>query len=419
MTEPVDLQKILSALRGSRRYDRPVASLEDEIRAFVDDIAVTKDARSTWPRISEYVARGEPDVLLHVTRALIEERDAAQGSPWVRDQVLDEIERVLALTPGLNNASTLARILKIPRVTDQRGSEAEAQRTRSAASLLASAQDRNVLTTLLKELGRDPACSELLACWLQESIVRGESFHEERDAIELWRRLSNAGHPLAVLPLDLDEVEMALRGYVPRYELGTSRTPPPRRPSRPLRRPRLVHDRDGSILTHDEMVDAERLLAISSAVRGWKDSSNGRIETRLYSFGRRCLEGEVTPEFLRNLGVRCVQTRPGDEDPVLSQINFGRVVNLLFAAAANGGAYGGARRGAYGRLEAWKSIAGLAGAPLSAGFERVIRVAEASSWLEIDVSTATWFDRVAWHFGLIVLSGSGSELAVLAATDTD
>ena len=61
----------------------------------------------------------------------------------------------------------------------------------------------------------------------------------------------------------------------------------------------------------------------------------------------------------------------------------------------------------------------MTGETLAHGLDRVIRAAEASSWLELDVSSATWFDRVAWDFGFVVLPANGSTLAVLAATDTD
>lgn len=401
---------------------RGVRSQDDEVRGLVEELATTKDPRALWPRITEIVGRGEPELLHELTRAIADNASRFGSNPWVLESTLDEIERVLALTPGLANAASLARILRVPRT--KVGSKDELARVRFAASLLASAQERSVLTTMLEERGKDPASEELLACWLQEAVVRADTFFEERLATDLWKRLKAKSHPLAVLPLELDEVEVGFRGYVPRYELHAARVAPPRRPSRPPKRPRLVHDRDGSPLTHEEVLDPKELEPLSAAVRGWQESSNGRVEVHVYCFGRRCLEGEVTPEFLSSLGVNCTQGQAAeaatpDAAPLVSTIALARALNVLFAAAANGGAYGGARRGAYGRLEAWTTIGALAGVSITSGLDKVIKAAEASSWLEIDATSFPWFDRVAWDLGLCVLRPDGHSLAVLAATDTD
>jgi hypothetical protein len=308
--------------------------------------------------------------------------------------------------------------LRIPR--GKIGTKDENTRVRFAASLLASAQERAVLLTMLEEQGKDEASEELFACWVQEAIVRGDQFGDEKLAVDLWRRLRAKSHPLSVLPLDLDEIEVGLRGYVPRYELHAARTAPPRRPSRPPRRMRLVHDANDAPLTHEEVLDPKELEPLAAAVRGWQESSNGRIEVHVYCFGRRCLEGEVDPEFLASLGVACTRGQVADSGgPAISTIAVPRALNVLFAAAANGGAYGGARRGAYGRLDAWTSLAALGGASINSGFDRAVKSAEAASWLELDTATLPWFDRVAWDLALCVVRADGQSLAVLAATDTD
>lgn len=397
---------------------RPVQTPDDEVRALVDELAETKDPRALWPRITEIVGRGEPQLLEHLTQEIARSAQRFGAHPWVLESTLDEIERVLALTPGLANAEVLGRILRIPRA--KVGSKEEQARVRFAASLLASAQERAVFLTMLEERGKDEASEELLSTWLQESVVRGDSFVDERLALELWRRLKAKNHPLSILPLELDEVESGLRGYVPRYELYAARVAPPRRPSRPPRRPRLVHDRDGAPLTHEEVLDPRELEPIGAAVRGWQESSNGRVEIHVYCFGRRCLEGEVTGDFLNSLGLSCVRGQaPAELGPTVTAIPLTRAINVLFAAAANGGAYGGARRGAYGRLDAWTSIAALCGTPMSVGFDKIIKAAESSSWLELEVASYPWFDRVAWDLGLCVLRPDERSLAVLAATDTD
>ncbi|MDI3420006.1 DUF6183 family protein [Streptomyces luteolus] len=79
---------------------------------------------------------------------------------------------------------------------------------------------------------------------------------------------------------------------------------------------------------------------------------------------------------------------------------------------------GSGGRGAYGRLEAWRSLAALAGAPESAGFPGVEARARACTWYAFE-SDARWFEQVAWDFGLLAHTDDGHRLALLAATDTD
>jgi hypothetical protein len=390
---------------------------EEEVRSLLEELAGTRDPRALWPRITEIVARKEPKLLLQFALGIENEASRFSANPWVAESTLDEIERVLALTPGYANAEVLTKILRIPR--GKLSNKDEYARIRFAASLLASAQDREVMLRTLGERTLDEVTDELFACWLQEAVVRGDELEAEPRARELWRRLKARNHPLSALPLMLDELELGLRGYVPRYELHTSRVAPPRRPSRPPRRPRLVHDRDGAPLTHEAILDLKELEAIRAAPRGWQESSNGRLEVQIFGFGRRCLETEITTDFLASLGVNCSQGQEGENGPGLSIIAVSRALNVLFAASANGGAYGGARRGAYGRLDAWSSVAGLAGMMLEAGFEKIIKTAEASSWLELDTASLPWFERVAWDLGLCVLRPDGHSLAILAATDTD
>ncbi|GEM29278.1 hypothetical protein NN3_02850 [Nocardia neocaledoniensis NBRC 108232] len=90
---------------------------------------------------------------------------------------------------------------------------------------------------------------------------------------------------------------------------------------------------------------------------------------------------------------------------------------VLFAAAANGGAYNGGEHGAYGRLAAWRTLGALCDASEFDSIERIERRAGDCAWFSFSADT-DWFERVAWDLGIVTLTPEPA-LVVLAATDTD
>src|SRR5687768_17018609 len=111
---------------------RPMSPADEVVRALVDELASTRDPRALWPRLAELVARNQPAVLLQLARATQAEPERFQANTWVLESTLDEIERVLALTPGMANADTLAKILRTPRAKS--AGKDESARIRFAAS---------------------------------------------------------------------------------------------------------------------------------------------------------------------------------------------------------------------------------------------------------------------------------------------
>lgn len=92
--------------------------------------------------------------------------------------------------------------------------------------------------------------------------------------------------------------------------------------------------------------------------------------------------------------------------------------SLLFAAAARGGAYSAGDGGAYGRLDAWESMAALVGLPETAPIEQEAKEAEAADWLRFTASIR-WFFGLAWDAAIVCRRRGGTELAVVAATDDE
>ena len=74
--------------------------------------------------------------------------------------------------------------------------------------------------------------------------------------------------------------------------------------------------------------------------------------------------------------------------------------------------------GAYGRLAAWRSLAGISGAAAAASAAEVERQVQECDWFSFDADTK-WFKQVAWDIGLAAARPGRQRLAVLAVTGTD
>jgi Family of unknown function (DUF6183) len=161
------------------------------------------------------------------------------------------------------------------------------------------------------------------------------------------------------------------------------------------------------------VAEAGSVESIVSAVRNWTVASNGMFEAKVFTTKRPIGNEDLSIEFLRSLHLDSlgVDIR-GDVVPA------SRAFALLFAAAADGGAYGGRLEGAYGRLAAWKSLGGLAGATNRQTIESIEVLAKRCTWVSF-VCDSEWFYHVAWDLALLAIRPDGRSLAVLAATDTD
>jgi hypothetical protein len=157
--------------------------------------------------------------------------------------------------------------------------------------------------------------------------------------------------------------------------------------------------------------------AIAAAVENRTQGSNGRIETRVFAFAGP-VGVEMVPAALLSSGLECLRGRKPKSAFSVSSCTPAEAWRVLFAAASSGGAYNSGCFGAYGRLFAWRSLAGLAGATQGATAAEVAECALRCSWYRFDADSP-WYDQVAWDIGLAAVDPSRSRLAVLAATDTD
>ncbi|MDR7513151.1 MAG: DUF6183 family protein, partial [Armatimonadota bacterium] len=158
-----------------------------------------------------------------------------------------------------------------------------------------------------------------------------------------------------------------------------------------------------------------RLEALGTVVRGWVAESNGRLEVAVFELDPPLAEREVSSSLFAQLELHCLDTAAAIE---ARRAPAARAFAILFTCAAQGGAYGGARHGAYGRLDAWRSLAGFVGAGADAPLAELERHAVAAAWYDFGGATS-WFHGSVWDLGLAALAPGGGSLAVLAATDVD
>ncbi|MEV3873279.1 DUF6183 family protein [Streptomyces sp. NPDC049906] len=324
-----------------------------------------------------------------------------EGEMWQYRSVFDHLLRLLATTGGPENAAQALRLISSDEVTHGKWD-------RYAASLLASHHEATDLAAAFT----GHASQELRACLVHELLLR-RAVVEDMPGIAdgaTWPHRSQ--HPLGWLPLTLSDLER--NADLPRYGIRVSSHALPFGPS---------EDREPAVLTDARIPSAEETTtpaattAMGRAVAGWTETSNGRIEARVFGLAEP-LDAESVPTALLTLGLECLRGA-GKEAPLSADVRPpAQAWRVLFAAASTGGAYNSACYGAYGRLAAWQSLAALAGSPEGSTVAEVEAQVLDCVWHGFGADTR-WFDQVAWDIGLAALSADRRRLAVLAATDTD
>jgi hypothetical protein len=255
--------------------------------------------------------------------------------------------------------------------------------------------------------------SELLACAEQEMIVRGARWDHVGAVVSHANRLRQSDHPLGVLPLYLTQIEFELNQYARWYGPRGSGVSIPFGPS-DSSKPLPLNSELTALTESPDPANRERMQA---AVKNWHVKSAGQFEVREFQSNEPITSEHLSSTLLHALDLDCLYNAHKDE--IRGElIPPHRAMNVLFAAAANGGAYTSGLGGAYGRLGAWQSMVGLVNAPESDTIAAIADRAEHCHWLYF-VATSDWFYQVCWDFGLAVVRPDGMSLAILAATDTD
>jgi len=273
---------------------------------------------------------------------------------------------------------------------------------RDLAALLAEKRPVHRLLPILERVPAEPGMwAELVACLTQELVVRRVNLTRVPTAVRCAAALGELGHPLAGLPLKRSRGERHLspcdfpwrdRVAFPVPEHPRTEGPSPRGESR------IVSTRQD-----------ERL--ITSAVRHWSSTSLAAVVELPRRFDAREVTSSWVNAFLPDaLGGKVALN--GRRESV------GGVVRELFTAAYCDPTFSAGLRGGYGRLKAWRSVAGLVRAPADASVHRVNELAARWTWLAFGLTWREpyWVDQ---EIAIGALSPGGNVLSLLICHDTD
>jgi len=354
------------------------------------------------------LAAGDADWVARLGIAVARERTSSGDHLWQYRSVGDYVLRLLTLAPGRDNVEQALRLIATASPADRR-------RQRYAASLLAAGQSpADLVVAFAGGASSGGAPEELRACLVHELVLRGTAIAEMRS---IARRATSAHwqyHPLAWLPLELSGLEAARS--LPSYHARGGSYAAPYGPSSQEGRP-LPDVRGKAVPSARDVTTPVVSAAIGAAVANWVEESNGKVEAKVFDLVSP-LRAELMPGALAALSLDCLCGLTPRSRLTLSACPSTRAWQVLFAAASSGGACNHGLYGAYGRLAAWQSIAGLCGANADAPAAEVERQAQVCDWFSFDADTG-WFEQVAWDIGLAALWPRRRSLAILAATDTD
>lgn len=371
--------------------------------SFVASLDNASDVNAHYAFIDRHAKQGDRDALKAIFGEL-HERPRGRIPDWAFGAVLERIIEALALTDGYDNAIAALELGAVADTSAKRGSVR--LRPPAIASKIVAAHSPEVIDRLLLRLSD----LETKALVLHEAVVRRKLAETSSAGREIQDRLNSARHPLGSLPLMLFDFEEDV--LLPNYGIGSSGTGIPFGPSReePAHTPAILTNS----LEIKETTRPERADLMSAAVANWQEESNGKIEARTFRIDLP--SRDTWTAIVPKLGLESVQTT--DEIHVRENVAVKDAFTVLFSAASSGGAYNSGNFAAYGRLLAWRSLAGLVGMPVDALVRNVAACARNCQWCLFDAPNE-WYYQVAWDMGVSCYNPGDREVAVLAATDTD
>lgn len=392
-----------------------MASEIEVIVSSLETLERSEDVNQAYATVDRWNREGRTGDLLDLAAA-IEAGCKAEGPARVSYEVVaDHVEEVLALTAGSDHIDALFTLLSKERVKSVQRPRSIELRARSFASRLGHGQTKDALVSAITRAGQKSEHTEILACWMHETVLRGTSLDREEAAIHFHAALAEKNHPLAHLPLTLLGAESEAPTYMPMYGANAISTAVQRLESGPSSTRTMPPPGDQKAPTATVVPDPALEKRLLEAVAPWMSGSNGNAEAKVFALEPSIGSSAPGKWLLRALPLACLEgaaalraERTGPE----------AVWGALFAAAANGGAYSSGLGGAYGRRAAWTSLAALVDERPDAAPANVDARASACSFVMFGAAGGWWHD-VAWDIGAIAVREDGASVAVLAATDTD
>lgn len=392
--------------------------MANEIEALVASVRQltgAEDLTQAYATVDRWNRESRTGDLLGLAAELERACDVSGAAKLPYEAVADHVEEVLALTAGPDHIDALLTLLSKERVRSVQRPRPLEMRVRAFASRLGHGQTQDALVAAITRAGNKAEHTEILACWMHETVLRGTALDRESAAVAFHAKLAERRHPLGGMPLVLLEAEAEAPTYMPMYganaiqkavqrlERGPSSTrtmPPPGEQAAP-------------VATRIENAAVEQRMR--DAVGPWTTGSNGKSEAKVFSLAPVVTTSSPGKWLLRALPLDCLE---GAAALRAERSGADAVWGALFAAAANGGAYSSGLGAAYGRRAAWTSLAALIDAPADASPAQIDERAQTATFLMFGASGGWWHD-VAWDIGALAVREGGASAAVLAATDTD
>ncbi|MBK6016984.1 DUF6183 family protein [Streptomyces sp. MBT53] len=364
---------------------------------------MTGGERDPWEKIEAWAKDGAAEQIAALGESLAVRRRETHERLRSLDRELGFTIRALALTPGRRFVEQLLVLLRHAReahVGDEAG-------PRLLASLIAEAQPLDDALYVLRDGGSEH--DELRACLFHELLLRG--VNPELLLPRHTLRPEPAWHALAWLPDRLADMEYGVE-FPSRGCRGSAGIPYDGLSSPVWVDAAVRRAASGHRVGERAPTDLLRAIDEPPRVGGW-----GNYEARVF-VSERSISREDLPGVLTALPMDCVRGLGEHDRFEVEPYSLDKVWETLYATAAGGGMYHSGVYGAHGRLAAWRSIAGLCGAGVTATAAAVEHRARACAWYRFEADSE-WFFNEIYDYGIAALAPDGRHLAVLAATDTD
>lgn len=259
--------------------------------------------------------------------------------------------------------------------------------------------------------GDDPHRAEILACAVQDRLMRAGTIGGDARVGEFWAQRRVAGDPLAALPLSRLPIEdTALADDNARQDtLGNWFS----YDRANFARDAITQDAPTELPVAREISVDERTAArVARFMDVPSVYPHGKVEVRGFAL-QTALDG-AWPS-VRGLPLACLADMEAGslrETPLTSRQAYGR----LFQLATQGGAYAVGPSAAHGRLNAWASLRAMLGLPAETPLAETARALD-DARVTFFAATAPWFDQVCIDVGFCVVRGDVA--VVFAGTDSD
>lgn len=264
--------------------------------------------------------------------------------------------------------------------------------TRTLAAMIAQTIDDVSLETVISIYAKAERIHELLACLLQEVVIRGRS-PKWPAAERFWETLGQQHHPLATMPLSLLPEEETLPLYVSTYSI--QRTTPFSQKNRSYFQWSKV-PKAGAEQGVERINTQDSVTKVLSS-----NDTSENVESAQFVIAPGVYHGATV---LYHLPLRCFAPSDSEVNSAVETIYQGdnltatplpakEVVAAIMAFASNVKDNGVRRAAAYGRYSTWQTLLWLCGARQEIGLRDIAELVNNCEWYLFRADTAAFTKR--------------------------